>query len=448
MKCAARTLFVCIVASIFSGTAFAGLFRAYLSFSGNDANPCTILAPCRLLPAALAAINDGGEIWMLDSANYNTAPVNITKSAKILAIPGEMGSVVGNGGDALIINVPGGTVTLRNLVVLNLAGGINGINIQDGAAVHIEKVSIDGFTTDASSCIQLAPATTNTQVYVDDSFLRGCRNGIHADGTTAPGRPAVYVDNTRIERGVNTGGTGVTTGVWMQGKMDVSLRNSVIARTTNAIQIDNLLANSFLEVINSELVRNVVGLTFANTDTGAMRISILNSQILQNGDAIIVSTTGGGSATHVKIVDSHIAYTTNTGVGLSTSTGAIRFDMIRSEILLPNIALNLVATGGADITAHVQDSTIANAGTGLMTSGSASTISAVLARSNLHNSTAAIAHGLGTVMLDGNQVTGSEKDFVNNGSGNISSAGNNFVSGNTNAADGTIYITPSIIAPK
>jgi hypothetical protein len=35
--------------------------------------PVHAAAPCRLLPAALAAVASGGEVWMLDSANYNTA---------------------------------------------------------------------------------------------------------------------------------------------------------------------------------------------------------------------------------------------------------------------------------------------------------------------------------------------------------------------------------------
>ena len=67
-----------------AGGAHAGLFRAYLSVNGNDASACALQTPCRLLPAALAAINAGGEIWMLDSASFNAAP-NITKSATILA---------------------------------------------------------------------------------------------------------------------------------------------------------------------------------------------------------------------------------------------------------------------------------------------------------------------------------------------------------------------------
>jgi hypothetical protein len=37
-----------------------GLFRAYLASDGLDTNPCSVVAPCRLLPAALAAVADGG----------------------------------------------------------------------------------------------------------------------------------------------------------------------------------------------------------------------------------------------------------------------------------------------------------------------------------------------------------------------------------------------------
>jgi len=41
---------------------------------GNDSNPCTLVAPCRLLPAAIAAVINGGEVWMLDSATTTAGP--------------------------------------------------------------------------------------------------------------------------------------------------------------------------------------------------------------------------------------------------------------------------------------------------------------------------------------------------------------------------------------
>src|SRR5262249_22186426 len=88
----------------------AQLFRAYLKSTGSDANNCTIQAPCRLLPAALNAVADGGEVWMLDSANFNTGVVNITKSVSILAIPGALGSLVATNVPAVSIVTAGITV--------------------------------------------------------------------------------------------------------------------------------------------------------------------------------------------------------------------------------------------------------------------------------------------------------------------------------------------------
>jgi hypothetical protein len=142
-RTAIRSALALVAALLISATANAQLFRAYLAPSpaGNDANPCTLPAPCRLLPAALAAVADGGEIWMLDSANYNTATVNITKSVSILAIPGAVGSVVAVGGPAISITAPGLRVALRNLVIVPLpaSGAVNGINVTGTSSLTIEE---------------------------------------------------------------------------------------------------------------------------------------------------------------------------------------------------------------------------------------------------------------------------------------------------------------------
>lgn len=72
-----RRLIALAATLLVSAPAQAQLFRAYLDPSGLDSNPCTLTSPCRLLPAALAAVSTGGEIWMLDSANYNVGPVSV-----------------------------------------------------------------------------------------------------------------------------------------------------------------------------------------------------------------------------------------------------------------------------------------------------------------------------------------------------------------------------------
>ena len=130
------------------GSAHAQLFRAYLASDGLDSNPCTLLAPCRLLPAALAAVADGGEIWLLDSANYNTGTVSITQSVSIVAMPGALGSfVVLGGGPALSITTPGIKVALRGVSLGPLAGfaaGTVGVYINGASSLIVDRCLFAG----------------------------------------------------------------------------------------------------------------------------------------------------------------------------------------------------------------------------------------------------------------------------------------------------------------
>jgi hypothetical protein len=144
-----RRILAFAAASLVSATAHASLFRTYLASDGNDANACTLAAPCRLLPAALEAVVDGGEIWMLDSANYNTSSVVVTKSVSILAVPGAVGSVLAIGGPAISITAPGLRVALRNLAITPLPGGplgIDGIFMTNGSTLTIENSLIANLT--------------------------------------------------------------------------------------------------------------------------------------------------------------------------------------------------------------------------------------------------------------------------------------------------------------
>lgn len=149
---------------------------------GSDANPCTVQAPGRLLPAALAAIKDGGETWMLDSANFNTGPVNITKSVSILAIPGAVGSMVGSGGDAIVIESAGVKVSLRNLKSLNFSAGQFGTRTTNGARLAVADCEVAGFTAEDVAGIYVRTAADVTIV---DTVVRDNNNGIWFDGMYA-----------------------------------------------------------------------------------------------------------------------------------------------------------------------------------------------------------------------------------------------------------------------
>jgi len=135
-----RILLSLAAAFLLSTPTQALVFRAYIASDGSDANPCTLPQPCRLLPAALAAVADGGEIWMLDSANYNTGTVVVAKSVSILAVPGVIGSLVAAGGPAINITAGGLNVAVRNVVVVPLpgAGGTDGVGMSGASTLVVE----------------------------------------------------------------------------------------------------------------------------------------------------------------------------------------------------------------------------------------------------------------------------------------------------------------------
>jgi hypothetical protein len=192
----------------------AGLFRAYLSLDGDDTGPCTLLQPCRLLPAALNAVADGGEIWMVDSANYGTG-INITKSVTILAVPGALGSVTANGGNAMRINAAGVNVTLRNLVIVPVVGsaGGHGVSMTAGAKLTVENclianVPLNGIVVTTAASVRITDTTirdsgengvvlaTGTHATITRATISGNRWGVVALGATADATTADIGDST------------------------------------------------------------------------------------------------------------------------------------------------------------------------------------------------------------------------------------------------------------
>jgi hypothetical protein len=191
-------------------------FRAYLSAaSGNDANPCTLVAPCRLLPAALTAVDAGGEIWMLDSANFNLGVVGISKSVTILAIPGQLGSVVGISGTAFAINGPGIEVTLQNLNILSYSNtGDIGVLVANAKQVSIINCNIFGFeglnggALNNGVGIWVNPGANAPKVNVVGSTIRNNSTGIAVAGNGVATISKTHVLNNNKGGIVSNSGTG------------------------------------------------------------------------------------------------------------------------------------------------------------------------------------------------------------------------------------------------
>lgn len=299
-----RILLACLscITLFVAAAAHAGLFRAYVSQAGNDANPCTLAQPCRLLPAALAAINSGGEIWMVDSANYNTAPVSIAKSVTILAIPGALGSVVANGGDAIDIAAPGIQVTLRNLVVLNFSGGAHGINFSQGAFLLVEECEIYGLPQD----------------------------GIHFTG---PG--TLTVKNTAIH---SVAGAGI-----FLANAGAAIERVTLTELTTGLSV----GTGAFASLTSSLIHNAnTGVVVAESGGGGSRLTIDNSIIRQTSTAVSAASTAAPDIVRVTIARSTIA---NNLTGISAQ-GTNAFVTLDNDVIQHHSTASINISGGTVFT--------------------------------------------------------------------------------------------------
>ena len=265
MTCHTALRAICALALglLLSAVAQAQLFRTYIAPDGVDGNPCTLAAPCRLLPAALATVIDGGEIWMLGSANYNTAPVNINKSVTILAVPGALGSVVAIGGNAINIATAGVKVSLRNLVIVPFVGGggTNGIVMTAGIGLTVENCLIANLP--GTGIVVVGP----TNVLVTDATIRGNTTyGLYAqNGARATVARSTFSNNAQA---------------------GVFLRSDNTSTTTADIGDSTMSANGFGVLGQSDIAGAVV------------KISVNNSRTVQNASAgVQISSVAGGPVT-------------------------------------------------------------------------------------------------------------------------------------------------------
>jgi hypothetical protein len=297
----------------------AGLFRAYVGTSGNDANPCTLSQPCRLLPAALAAVADGGEIWMLDSANYNTATVGIGKSVSILAVPGAVGSVLAVGGPAISVTTGGLRIALRNLVVAALVngGGTDGVNVSaSGTVVTIENSLIanlpqSGVWASGQSTVKIVNSTLRDNgswgVEIRDDakgeitrtqLLGNVQGGAYAFSNAFASQGAEVSMDECVVNGSGSGGVGIRAGIGVlasaQGgpgaKVKLWLTRSTIVGTDTAISA------AAAPTVQSSIVL-VSGSTIANNRYDFTQIGVL-STIRTTGDNVFADNgTGSGALT-------------------------------------------------------------------------------------------------------------------------------------------------------
>ena len=274
---------------LLSATANAQLFRAYLSASGNDANPCTLPAPCRLLPAAQTAVADGGEIWLLDSANYNAATFTVTKSMTILAVPGVVGSVVAVGGPAIRVQTPNVKLALRNLVIVPLnPTAVNGIGLTTaatGASLTVDNCLIANMP---QSGIQVSAAA---RVRITDTTIRD--NGLH--GVVIQNGAFATITRAKISGNAGVGVFAYLTVASIPTLVDV-LDSTLDGNESGFTSFSDVVANEiYSSITNSRIVQNATGVAAnAGPAGGTVVLSASNNTITHNTLVGVVAYNVGG----------------------------------------------------------------------------------------------------------------------------------------------------------
>jgi hypothetical protein len=193
--------------------------------NGNDANPCTVEAPCKTFRSAMSMVAPDGEIVVLDSGEYGLLP--ITKPVSIIAPDGVYAGITAISGQAVTIDPAVGNISilLRGLTIKGTGIGL-GIDLNSRPVrLRIERCTIARFTRGIDFAVigqQLGvPAS---QLFVTDSAFSQCSIGIFvgpAGGGT--GFIRATIENCRFDRN--------TTSVSGSSRSLITARNSAVSNS-------------------------------------------------------------------------------------------------------------------------------------------------------------------------------------------------------------------------
>lgn len=217
-------LAVLLLFGCMSGFANAQATRTWVSGVGDDANPCSRTAPCKTFAGAISKTAANGAINVLDPGGFGG--VTITKSITIEA-EGALAGILVSGTNSIIVNVgTSDVVTLRGLQMEGLGNSPSAVSFLGGAALIVENVKIEGFST---AGINFVP-TNNATLTVRDSRVHTSGIGINIQPAAA-GSANVTIDNVQLFQNIGNG-------LQVQGAASVNLRNSVISsNSANGIAV-------------------------------------------------------------------------------------------------------------------------------------------------------------------------------------------------------------------
>jgi hypothetical protein len=238
-------------------------FRTFVSAAGNDGNNCTdVSTPCRHLAQAYAATSAGGEIDVLDPANYGGLTIS-----QAVNIEGFGWATLSAGSGLAAITITAGAsdkINIRGVVLDGLGISTNtGISFTSGGSLNVQDSVIRNFSNYG---IFFGPsASTQSQISMSNTLVSDNLNGV-AISSGGSGALIGVLDHVRIE---NSTQTGLQVGSISTGTVNVTVSDSVSANNGfDGISSTSSGAATNVMVRNSTIVNNGYNSGASNFDNG------------------------------------------------------------------------------------------------------------------------------------------------------------------------------------
>jgi hypothetical protein len=284
VKLVRKALGLALVAFAFTGLADAQATRTWVSGVGDDLNPCSRTAPCKTFAGAISKTAARGQIDCLDPGGFGA--VTITKAITIDC--GEtFGSVLVSGTDGIVVAAgPSDVVTIRNLNIDGVGTGIHGIHFTSGKALHVEHVTIEGFTLNGiDAVVSSAVALVFT---VENTTIAEC--GGSGVGTTSSGGGNV-IGTVRASQIYNT-----ANGVYSQDSSQLLVRDTVFFSTGVAIRQSVVSGGSTILAIGNTISSTGTAMQSSSGGTiGAIGNTFFGNNLVFNPSGGTISTGNDNS---------------------------------------------------------------------------------------------------------------------------------------------------------
>jgi hypothetical protein len=285
-----------LLATVFVGLlpaapAQAQVNRTFVSGVGSDSNNCAnVTSPCRHFANAYAVTAPGGEIFVLDPANYGA--VTITHAVSIQG-HGWASIAPANGGNAITINASSGdNISIHGVAIdgTGATGGTSGIVFNSGGSLTVTDCVVQNFNytgvgTTTGNGILIQPTTSPISFAITNTVISNNGYvGIYYNPTIVTPSATGFIDHVVTTN--NYKGIEIFTQLG-GGPTVVAISNSIADNNGFAgIQIQNGAPALTISIDNTSVNNNGEGITATNT-----AIVTLGRSVITGNNGGIINTT-------------------------------------------------------------------------------------------------------------------------------------------------------------